>query len=282
MIRRETGSVLLPYLPGRWHPALRRLEELLAAEPGQGLGRLEQVAIERAIPLEAGKSSVLARFSKDADLARALAGELNKVSALAAAGDESRYARLGVQLSGPRDVLVRWSAGPVETAPGARLIATASGGKASLWMPLEPGRWTLTLTQGPKTVDVPLDDGSWDPAAAGLDALSRAIAGEEVRPNWIDAARGVELTEAIDRSLAKGRTIELYFEDYTEQGTFKGTMTSLGCGLLVSAMVLMFAAAIAARLGVRWAGYWAYFLLAVLLLFLLLQMFRFVFPREDE
>ena len=40
----------------------------------------------------------------------------------------------------------------------------------------------------------------------------------------------MELAETIDRSLHKGRTIELHYEDYTEEGTFKGTMTSLGCG----------------------------------------------------
>ena len=50
---------------------------------------------------------------------------------------------------------------------------------------------------------------AWDPAAAGVERLERAIAGQAVMPTWPDVCRDVELAESIGRSLAKGRTIEL-------------------------------------------------------------------------
>ena len=43
-----------------------------------------------------------------------------------------------------------------------------------------------------------------------------------------------ELTETIDRSLKRGRTIELHYEEYSEaSSTFKGMMSAIGCCLLM-------------------------------------------------
>ena len=92
----------------------------------------------------------------------------------------------------------------------------------------------------------------------------------------------MELADTIERSLNKGRVVELHFEDYTEENTFKGTMTSLGCGVLLAGLVLMVVAAVAGRLGVRAADYWPFFLLAALVAFLLMQLLRFVLPGESS
>src|SRR5690606_36085043 len=83
---------------------------------------------------------------------------------------------------------------------------------------------------------------------AALGTLEYAIAGHEVTPTWLDGCRSVELADTIERSLNKGRVVELHFEDYSEENTFKGTMTSLGCGLLLAGLVLMFLAAMAGGL----------------------------------
>ena len=58
-------------------------------------------------------------------------------------------------------------------------------------------------------------------------------------------SRTVELAETIDTSLARGRTIDLHREDFTDIGTFKGTMTSLGCGLLMVGLALTVFVAVA-------------------------------------
>src|SRR6185503_18285975 len=54
-------------------------------------------------------------------------------------------------------------------------------------------------------------------------------------PNsWLAACRDQEAAEAVDRSLARGRTIELFNEEHTEEEAFKGVMAMGGCLLLVA------------------------------------------------
>jgi myo-inositol 2-dehydrogenase/D-chiro-inositol 1-dehydrogenase len=81
--------------------------------------------------------------------------------------------------------------------------------------------------------------------------------------------------------LRKGRTIELYFEEYTEESTFKGTMASIGCGLLLLGMFVMGAVAIAEQIGVPYTRLWPYVLAGVLGVFLILQLLMLVFRRGD-
>lgn len=280
MIRREVGGVLLPNLSARWHPAVGRVRELLADNGPDGLGRLEQIVVERTLA-ERTRQYVAAQFAVDMDLVRSLCGDLNKIGAMASGAGDERYANLGVQLSGPANVLVRWSVGPVEQAAGARMTLVTAGGKATLTMPQDDGSWKLTVARGqqqPRVEDFP----PWDAAGHTLSQLEQAIAGDDVRPNWIDASRSVELADTIERCLNKGRTVELYFEDYTEHATFKGTMTSLGCGLIVASMFVLVVAAFTAKLGLPIGRYWAWFLLAVMCLFLLLQSLKLVFPANES
>ncbi len=116
--------------------------------------------------------------------------------------------------------------------------------------------------------------------AVALEKLAAARAGQEVDPTWAEAARTVELAETIDTSLARGRTIDLHREEFTDIGTFKGTMASLGCGLLMAGLALVVFVAMVRVLAVQagWNGvvqildFWPYLLLAVLGIFLVLQL----------
>jgi myo-inositol 2-dehydrogenase/D-chiro-inositol 1-dehydrogenase len=148
-----------------------------------------------------------------------------------------------------------------------------------LWIPAE-GEWTLDVWRGKEKTSQRYP--TWDPAAAAVERLEQMAAGQQPSPAWVDACRAVELAETIDRSLAKGRTIELHLEDHSEQATFKGTMTSLGCGLLVVALVIMLLAAVAARMGLPLARHWATALVVLLGLFLALQALRLVFPAREQ
>jgi predicted dehydrogenase len=274
MIRRDVGGLVLPCLPERTHPAIARLVELAAAEGP--IGRLEQATLERSTPRR-DRSGVLGQFARDVDLLRAVCGELTKVSSLAPPEASSRYANLGVQLSGAGGTLARWSAAPSAVA-GARLTLRGERGKAALqWA--DSGSWRLEIENDGR--DGPVEFPEWNRSKAAIDVFSRALAGGVVRPDWTDAARTVELVDAVERSLARGRTIELHEEEISEQATFKGVMTSLGCGLLVLGLVSLVIAAVAAKLGVTWAGYWLYVLCGVFGLFLLLQSLKLVFPRSS-
>ncbi|MGE0608140.1 MAG: hypothetical protein AB7O62_13680 [Pirellulales bacterium] len=280
MIRGEQQTLLVPCLPMRLHPAVVRLQALAGEGNSEGVGRLEQVTLERSLA-DCQRHQVLVQFARDADLARALCGELNKLTATASPDESARYSSLTVQLAGMAGAAVRWSVEPASAGNFLRITLRGSRGKAALTLNEErpdavTGRMEYT-SDGTQRVE---NFAAWSGNAMALDVFHQAVAGQPPSPDWIDAARSVELAETIDRSLRKGRTIELHFEDYSEEATFKGTMTSLGCGLLMLGLILLFVAALAARAGVSCAGYYLYGLLAVLGLFLLLQLFKFVFPPE--
>jgi predicted dehydrogenase len=289
MLRRDVNGVILPFVVSRWHPAASRLEEML--DFGE-LGRLEQIVLERTLP-ERARADVLAQFAVDADLLRRLAGDLTRLGAMGATGG-SGYENLGVQLFGPSGVLVRWSAESGFGKSGGRLVVTGSEGRAVLTMPDDTLTWALETAgtndnqagenqsaekqslQG-QSVSSTSVDGADSPRLA-IESLAEAIRGQPPPLEWNDAARAVELAETIDRSLKRGRVIELNLEERSEESEFKGAMASLGCGLLLLGLFILVLSTAAGNLGARWADYWPLALLLVLGLFLLLQCLRFVLP----
>jgi hypothetical protein len=276
MIRQETGCILVPYVPALSHPAVTMLAAMAGALADAPLGRLEQIVLERTMA-ERSRRSVLGQFARDAEIIRLLAGEMTKVAAMTPLTEKADYATLGIQMSGPGGVLVRWSVGPVEDMPGGALSLIGSRGKATLGMPEGDDAWMLETRVGGQTTSQVLE--APNTAASTLEQFDQARGGAEVRPNWIDAARDLELADAIDRSVRKGRTVDLYYEEHTEQGTFKGMMAATGCGLLLFTLVLF--VLITALTGfVRVPKFWPIVLLAVLAIFLLLQFLKLVYPSE--
>lgn len=278
MIRRETGSPVLAYLSERWHPATGQLAELIEQGSGSAIGQVEQVVMERQLD-DRDQPRVIAQFARDVDLIRRVRGEVTKLGAMGSGGQQSGYASLDVHLSSSEGVATRWSVAPVESRAGARLTLLGSRGKAVLQI-ADEGPWQLEIAAAgsePRTQEFP----TWNPAGEALSKLEMAIAGRTV-PDWIDASRSVELAEMIERSLRRGRTIELHYEDYTEAGTFKGTMTSVGCGLLLAGLALLVVGAIGARLGVPYLNNWPKLLLGFLAIFLMSQLLSLVFRKQTR
>jgi predicted dehydrogenase len=284
MIRHDTRSLVFPLLAWRWHPAVERLASLVRSGGDATLGDWEQIVIERNLA-DRGAANVRVEFARDVDLARVLAGDLTRLAALSPESSAGQLANLGVQLSGPEGILVRWSVRPVETAAGARLTVIGSQGRAVLNMTRDAEPWTLELHGSPDAVRTERFD-AWDAGRESLRRIERAFAAaqarEEVSPAWSEAARAVELTETIDRSLARARTIELYQEEYSEEATFKGKMAALGCLLLMLAFAVVVLATIAAGLKLPIAHIWPVALAVVLGGFLLLQFFQLAFPRRER
>ena len=142
------------------------------------------------------------------------------------------------------------------------------------------------------------DAGPFDRGAATLAALDAALgrgatkrADEAIPPaTWSDAARAIELAETVPRSLAKGRSIDLHREEFTEIGTFKGTMASLGCGLIMAALLVVIVATVVAGMAREfgWAAAggvvdaWPTIVLAILGVFLLLQVIPLLMGNSDD
>jgi predicted dehydrogenase len=282
MNRQESNSLALAYVPAVWHPAVEQLHD--AIEAGS-FGHLEQVVFERQLA-ERTRESVLAHFVRDVEVAQLLCGDLTKVGAMASSGTmasqgaEPDYRNLGIQMSGPREILVRWSVRPVDHEPGVTCSVVGSAASAKLMMP-DAAAATLEVRRGGQVERQ--EFAHWDPAEAAIDELVAGVQeGEAVRPTWVDAARDMELADAIERSLKRGRTVDLHFEDHTEHATFKGMMAAGGCALLIAALLMLIVATTAVNWNFPLAEYWPYVLAAALGVFLLLQTLKLAFPQEGE
>jgi len=289
MIREESRSIVLPYLPARWHPVATEMHSLVEQGKSSAMGGIEQVVFERFLP-QRNREGVLRQFAIDADLMQFVAGDATKMHALGSGTGTSvgPYANLTVQMTCEQELVCRWCVSPVEDQPGGRLTLVGSQGKSVLWMPEDHSPWRLEIRTLPNATVKDYVD--WDPASTALAKLAAAREGEPVDPTWAEAARTVELAETIDRSLARGRTIDLHREEFTDIGTFKGTMTSIGCGLLVAGLVLVVLVAMLHLLAVQ-AGWvqlanlldrWPYLLLLVCGIYLLLQPLAFIGKSERK
>ena len=123
----------------------------------------------------------------------------------------------------------------IESAPKAsgRIVVDWCRRVADVRAPAEPGRRERPAHSSDRSTvqETVTELDPWDPHAAILAVLVEAIAGREldIHPNLLDGTRAMELSEATVRSLKRGSTVDLHYEEISEAGTFKGVMTSLGC-----------------------------------------------------
>lgn len=286
MIRADVGSLLLPYYPGMLHPALLDLSLLVPyaeaststlTEPAS-IGQIDQLVFERSLTLK-DRSTVLAQLARDADMIRQILGPIKQVSAMGELPDKGP-ARLSVQMNTATGIIARWSLEPVNDVPQGKLLLLGSDGKAICTMPQE-GTWTLTVS-GNHPLETRYED-----VTEGEELLRRvaqAIGGASpFAPAWLEVCRAAEVAETTPRCIRRGKTIELYNEDPTEESAFKGVMAVGGCLFLMLGLLLLFVVAIIEGVGIPlhrfglWAN-WPAYLLVVFFVFLLLQILR-VFAR---
>lgn len=255
MIRRDTGCPVLPWIVTRFDPAARRLVEAIRA--GE-LGKVEQAVLTRETSARR-RESILARFASDVDLLREVCGDLKRLSAMGPPHGGSDYASLGVQLSSANGVSARWTLAPAQGADGVKLTVIGSEAAREL------------VLGGPIEAQ---SDAAATLYRESIRALEAAVARRPVVPDLLDAARAMELADSIDRSLRRGRVVDLHYEEFSESSTFKGHMTALGCGILMVSLLLLCIAAIAGRFKVGWLQFGAMALILVMgLVFLGMQFF---------
>ncbi|GAC1470080.1 MAG: hypothetical protein NVSMB9_14770 [Isosphaeraceae bacterium] len=270
MSRVETGAVIVPDLPARLHPGIKAFQQALQE---QGLEGFRSLRYETTVNPSDGD---LTRhvFARAVDLIRALLGEVEAVTATGDPPGERPVESLVVQLRGPgsRRAEVRlWSG----TEGPARLIFQSADGSLTLELPPrldDPVRLTRQLGNAPEEV-ITFD--TWNPREAILAVLEEAMAGRVVHPDLEDGTRAMEVSEGAVRSLRRGRTIDLHYEEISESGTFKSVMTSVGCMVLLSILILVPIALAGPALGIGWTIYIAYAIPPVLIGFVLLQGLRF-------
>jgi len=295
MIRRDTKTLVIPYVPYASHPAIDRLSEWMLQEEESPVGKVEQVVLERE-QADRSREAVLVRLGRDAMLLREFIGTIQTVSASGpptAVGRDPlgpkskelpRLSNLSVHFGGEDGVAARWSVAPAVQQDVGRLTIIGQRGKAVLTMPAS-GDWSLQLPDGNQNTErANLEDD----AERVFSWLTHGIESDEFydAESWLAACRDQEAAEAVDRSLARGRTIELFNEEHTEEESFKGVMAIGGCLLLVMALGVLFLAVVVEGLRLPMRGWalwrlWPFYLLVPIVAFLLLQLLQVVVKREE-
>ncbi len=282
MIRVDSRARLIPFLPDRLHPFIASLKaqvEMAVAE-GHPLGALETITLERRMP-NRSRETVLRQLARDADLVRVLGGDPQRLATLGGTPDTA-WPTLSVELTGSQQVPVRWSVVRGES-PSLLVTLVQDRGSTSVTIPDDESVWSWDASAH----DTPASAAVFDRGSVMLGLLRGACSSTATATpplsipaaDWADAARTIELTETVPRSLAKGRAIDLHQEEFSELGTFKGTMASLGCGIVLAALFILVLAALVGGIareagwafGERIAGAWPAVVLTALVLFLVLQ-----------
>ncbi|MFO0890678.1 MAG: hypothetical protein U0790_16235 [Isosphaeraceae bacterium] len=286
--RSETGAVVVPDLPLRLHPGIDRLRRAMAR--GE-LGDFRGLRLDRPAAPEDG-DLVRGAFARAVDVVRALLGQIETVTAGGDPPGEHPDVELLVQLraAGGRRAEVRIWAGPDEPV---RL--TLLGSTGSLTLECEPdytGKARLLRRLGAASADEQVETlEPWDSHEAILQSLIHTLAEQgdapapgasATTPSLLDGTRAMELSEAVTRSLRRGRTIDLHYESITEEATFKSVMTSTGCLLLLGSLLLLPVALAGPPLGILWTIYLAYAIPPVLVLFTGAQILRFGIGRGSR
>lgn len=275
MSRDETGAVIVPDLPARLHPGVVLVREALG---GETLGAFRGLRYEAAVG-PSGGDLVRHEFARAVDLVRALIGEIGAVTATGEPPGEHPTESLVVHLRGAhsRRAEVRLWSGPVEPA---RLVLAGASGTLTLKLPADlrlPTRLVRRPSDGAETVtELP----GWDPHGAILTVLADALSRRESHPDLADGTRAMEVSEGVARSLRRGRTVELHYEEISEAGTFKSVMTSVGCLVLFTILFALPVALSGPALGIGWTIYLAYAIPPVLVVFVASQFLRFAIREK--
>jgi hypothetical protein len=290
MAHRESGGLIRHYNPLAEHPVVQHLAEHFSGEQTQ-IGSIHQLTCERRVAV-ADRELVLAHFARDVELLAAIAGDIRRVTAIGPAVDAVSFASLQVQMMTDNAASLRWSVSYSKTGQaGLELSLMGENGSVKLQISDDATPvWQLESDADSDRISVLLEP--YGPAEAAIIELANAVGNSSVpgqrseASTWDTAIRAMEVVDAAELSLQKGRTIEVFQQQLTERLAFRGTMAAFGCGLLLLAFVAIVVIAILGGAeGVvrqRLLPAWPLVLLAVLAFFLLLQAVPFLSRKQNS
>jgi predicted dehydrogenase len=250
LVESESPGRIFPMLALRGHPLVLQLQDVIS----QGeLGNIRHVQVERKIASEGAdarapvmsQAELASALLIDADLLQALCGSHDQVTASRSGDAGLGYSLATVMLAGPGVPQAVWTATAHAGEGGWRLVVSGDSGRASLDGNSEDGWLRLTLQRSglPEVVDESCSDaGMWllEEFSASMSPQADSAANPAGHPEapiqaslWGELARTIELLDAVERSVRRRRTIDVYFETPSERGIFKTQMTAVGCSLIV-------------------------------------------------
>lgn len=243
LVESESPEAIFPMLSLRGHPLVRKLHELIA----QGvLGNIRHVQFDRKIASHAahGRAATMSppelanALLIDSDLLRSLCGSYDQVTASRSGDAGLGYSLATVMLAGSGVPQAVWTA-KAHSENDWLLTISGDAGTALLDGNPEEGRLRLTHDRHELPADAEetsADAGSWLLETFTASLASKSVAtspAEEPPPEdpvtptlWGELARAVELVDAVERSVRRRRTIDVYFETPSERGIFKTQMTA--------------------------------------------------------
>ena len=282
MTRRETGGLVRHYNPMAGHPIVAELAAW-AREGHPAIGPIHQLTCERRLDDDA-RASALGHLARDVELMASAAGDIRRVTAIGPRTAEASFASLQVQMSSSGPASLRWSVRASRGATnGLEMTFVGERGIVALHVAeslsaSQPATWELEIKSDDQQERRSLEP--YDPPRAAIQQLAEALAETDAerraaRSTWDAATRAMEVVDAVELSLEKGRTIDVYQQQLTERLAFRGTMAALGCGLLVvgffAIVLVTLLGGAEEAVGHRLLPAWPLVLLAVLAFFLVMQ-----------
>lgn len=291
MIQQDSKGVIFPFVPGQNEGAIRAISSLATDNHPSSIGAIEQVLFEREMTSRS-RPEVLAQLARDMSVARALVGDIRKMNATGAAvgetvdplGPKSKtlpsLENLSVHLSGEEPFAARWTVLPAERDNQLRITAIGARGRAVLTVgsglcPTAELKVSVSGESQPAVTQFASDDGF------------EFVGSDQQIHTWLDACRDVEVATSVDRSLERGRAVEFFGEEHTQEQSFKGIMAVGGCLMLSVTVVALFVAAAVEGLQLPlrespvWRA-WPAYVLVPIVLFLLLQLLQGVARRPAK
>ena len=234
------------------------------------------------------RTNVMRAFALDVFWLRYILGQIDRINAIGVdALSQQDWSHLSVQMVGGDGIVARWAQLPSGTGQLSRLELVGQEGMAVAELANDPANWRLRIAS-PTVQEIELA-----PWIGPNGVVSRvwhatvacdAKAQQRIVDDWETACRAVELAESVEQSCRRGKTIELFQEEHTEEATFKSVMAAGGCLLLLLMLVFMIGLQVVSTVRPEigeWTGWSFVWKFVVLLMFgfLGLQLLRLVFSR---
>jgi predicted dehydrogenase len=271
LIEAEDPGRLFPLLGLRGHPLIVKLRELISRD-GLGRLRHAQLDRKIAVsgpesdPL-LSDADLARALLYDADVLRCLCGDYDQVTASRSGNADRGYSLVTIALAGSSVPQAVWTGSTIGSKSEWRL--TLAGDEGTAILEGDPDRAELQLTLSLRGQTVTTEQNSTDPGPWLLKTFAESILqrGRFISPDdsnretadppvlvnrnvppapsirrtetrgtsslWGELARAIELVDAVERSVRRRRTIDVYFDTPSERGIFKTQMTAVGCSLLV-------------------------------------------------
>ncbi len=284
MIQNDTRSLLAAWNPVTAHPAARWIERSWNLQT-TGAAAIRQVSFQRVME-SAGWPEIQCQLARDAQWITRLIGPPNRVTALSAQSDAGSPAGLAVTLVGEGEAIAQWS---TSGAGGEDVISITAGASGTAkWVTASDANVRATVSQGKDQQEM-----SWteqdvlrETSHDFLRMIDELVHSHETDRSFDQATRAVEVAEAAKDSNRRNRTIQLHYEEHSEQQTFKSVMAAGGCLILLGVLFVLGASILIDSIGapVRnnpWWRIWPAYLLAPVVLFLLAQILWRVFASAS-